>query len=103
MVASLESRKVKLIAFIAALQQEEAMNVLENTIQQLNFNKPKGLAAVTEAELAHFQRPIRAHVTVDDLANEQNWQPIDESKMAAIVKRLDIKEPIELLMSQLKS
>ena len=103
MVANLESRKVKLIAFIAALQQEETMNVFENIIHQLHFNKSKGLATLTKAELTHFKRPIREHITVDDLANEQNWQPIDESKMDAIVKKLDIKEPIELLMSQLKS
>ena len=102
MVANLEFRKVKLIAFIAALQQEETIGVLESTIHQLDFNKPKSLAALTKAELAHFKRPIRENVTVDDLANEQNWQPIDESKMDAIVKKLDIKEPIELLMSQLK-
>ena len=68
MITNIESRKVELIAFIALLQQEEA---------------------------------IRENVTVEDLIKEQNWQPIDENKMDAISKRLDIKEPIELLLSQL--
>ena len=68
MITNIESRKVELIAFIALLQQEEA---------------------------------ISENVTVEDLIKEQNWQPIDENKMDAISKRLDIKEPIELLLSQL--
>ena len=56
---------------------------------------------VFEAEVQYFKRPIRENVTVEELIREQNWQPIDESKMDAIAKRLDIKEPIELLLSQL--
>lgn len=69
MITNIESRKVELIAFIALLQQEEA---------------------------------IRENVTVEDLIKEQNWQPIDENKIDAISNRLNIKEPIELLLSQLK-
>jgi hypothetical protein len=102
MVANIESRKVKLIAFIAALQHEEALNALENMIQQFQFtHKSKGLTTLSKAELTHFKRPIREDVTVEDLAKEQNWQPIDEQKMDAIARKLDIKEPIELLMAQL--
>lgn len=105
MVANFESRKVKLIAFIAALQQEEAMNmnILENIVQQLQFTKTKGLTTLSKAEINHFKRPIREDITVEDLISEQNWQPIDEKKMDAVVKRLDIKEPIELLMAQLNA
>jgi hypothetical protein len=104
MVANIESRKVKLIAFIAALQQEDALNALENMIQQFQFaTKPKSTTTLSKAELTHFKRPIRENITVEELVKEQNWQPIDEQKMDAIVKKMDIKEPIELLMAQLTS
>jgi hypothetical protein len=104
MVATIEYRKVKLIAFIAALQQEETIHALENAVQQFQFAQHNnGLATISQAELSHFQRPIRENITVDDLIKEQNWQPIDEDKMDAIARKLDIKEPIELLMAQLKS
>lgn len=104
MVASIECRKVKLIAFIAQLQQEETINALENTIEQFEFTESNNVSTtITQAELNHFQRPIRENITVEDLVSEQNWQPIDENKMDTIARKLDIKEPIELLMAQLKS
>jgi hypothetical protein len=104
MVATIEYRKVKLIAFIAALQQEETINALENTIEQFEFPESNNVSTtITQAELNHFKRPIRENITVEDLVSEQNWQPIDENKMDTIARKLDIKEPIELLMAQLKS
>ncbi len=103
MITNIESRKVELIAFIALLQQEEAIIAIEKTVQQFKSSKKQYQHIVSEEEVQYFKRPIRENVTVDDLIREQNWQPIDENKMEAIVKRLDIKEPIELLLSQLNS
>ena len=101
MVTNIESRKVELIAFIALLQQEEAISAIEKIVQQFKSSKKQYQHFVSEAEVQYFKRPMRDNVTVEDLIQEQNWQPIDENKMDAISKRLDIKEPIELLLSQL--
>ena len=105
MVTNIESRKVELIAFIALLQQEEAISVIEKTVQEVkSFKKQKHeQQMVSEAEVQYFKRPIRENVTVEELIQEQNWQPINEKKMDAIAKRLNIQEPIELLLSQLKA
>ena len=101
MITNIESRKVELIAFIALLQQEEAISAIEKIVQQFKSSKKLHQHIVSEAEVQYFKRPIRENVTAEELIREQNWQPIDESKMDAIAKRLDIKEPIELLLSQL--
>ncbi len=104
MVTNIESRKVELIAFIVMLQQEEAISAIEKIVQEVKSSKKQKheQQMVSEAEVQYFKRPIRENVTVEELIQEQNWQPIDENKMDAIVKRLDIQEPIELLLSQLK-
>ena len=101
MVTNIESRKVELIAFIALLQQEEAISAIEKIVQHFKSSKKQYQHLVSEAEVQYFKRPIRENVIVEDLIQEQNWQPIDENKMDAISKRLDIQEPIELLLSQL--
>jgi transcriptional regulator of NAD metabolism len=103
MLFNIESRKIELIAFIALLQQEEAINAIEKIVQQYKFygKTEPNLHIVSESDVEYFKRPIRESITVDDLVREQNWKPIDEAKMDALVKKMDIQEPIELLMAQL--
>jgi hypothetical protein len=103
MLFNIESRKIELIAFIALLQQEEAISAIEKIAQQYKFYKETepNLHKVSESDVEYFKRPIRESISVDDLVREQNWKPIDEAKMDALVKKMDIQEPIELLMAQL--
>ena len=105
MNTNIESRKIELIAFIAALQQEEMLLAFEKILRKL---KPKTheiederSSIVSEADIEYYKRPTRKTITVDEIAMEQNWQPIDEAKMDKLVKLMDIQEPIELLLSQL--
>jgi leucyl-tRNA synthetase len=78
-------------------KEAEANGLTEEIIDEIL----KSATTLSKAEMTHFSRPIREDITVEDLAKEQNWQPIDEQKMDAIVKKMGIKEPIELLMAQL--
>jgi hypothetical protein len=100
---NIESRKVELIAFIAQLQQEEAISAIEKVANQYRLYKNinPNQQYVSEAEVQYFKRPIREDISIDDLIKEQNWKPIDEDEMDAIIKKMDIQEPIELLMAQL--
>jgi len=105
MTANIEKRKIDLIAFIAALQQDEAIKAFEKIVKKLkpkNYKKENSESSiVSEADIEYFKRPVRKTITADELAREQNWQPIDEAKMDELVKLMDIQEPIELLLSQL--
>lgn len=105
MTANIGTRKIELITFMAALQQEEAVQAFEKIARKL---KPKtykkeetASLKVSEADIEYFKRPTRKTITADQLAIEQNWQPIDEAKMDELVRLMDIQEPIELLLSQL--
>ena len=106
MVTNIESRKVQLISFIASLQHEEVISAFENIAQQFKLPKYKitesQLSTVSKEDIAYFNRPIRKSISIEELVFEQKWQPIDENEMNDIVKKLDIQEPIELLISQLK-
>ena len=97
MVTNLEARKLALITFIATLQQEEAMSAFEELLNEWGkkTRKPKSKVPKTDVEhptrdktklkvskidVDYFNRPIRVDVNVNDLAKEQNWQPLDEKK-----------------------
>jgi hypothetical protein len=113
MITNLETRKLALITFITTLQQEEAMIAFEQLLNEFasKTRKPKSKvpktrvkpqSRVSKTDVDYFKRPMRADVNVNDLAKEQNWQPIDEKKMDALVQQMAITEPIEFLMAQLK-
>lgn len=104
MVANFEARKIDLIAFIAALQQEESVIAIEKTVKKLKpykLKKQKNTSVVSETDIAYFKRPIPFTITPDELARTQNWKHTDVKEMKAIAKRINIQEPIELLLSQL--
>jgi hypothetical protein len=103
MLFNIESRKIELITFIASLQQEEAISAIEKIAQQYKFYKETepNLHIVSESDVEYFKRPIRDSITVDDIVGEQNWKSLDEAEMDALVKKMDIQEPIELFMAQL--
>ena len=48
-------------------------------------------------------KPIRAFVPLQDLAKEQNYTKTDWKALDKIVEDMDIQEPLELLLEQLKS
>ena len=62
MVTNIESRKVELIAFIALLQQEEAISAIEKIVQEVKSSKKRKQQIVSETEVQYFKRPIRENV-----------------------------------------
>lgn len=103
MVATnIENRKMKLISFIITLQQEDAVAAFERIVPSVKKTvKPTKKAVKNELDLAHFARPIRETITIEELMREQHPDPIDKAKMDAIVKAMNIQEPIEELLAQL--
>ena len=47
-------------------------------------------------------KPIKSTITIEDLIKEQNYQGTDWNKLNLIAENMAIKEPIELLLAQLK-
>lgn len=48
-------------------------------------------------------KPLRKKLRIADLKKEQNYNGINQTKLDALIESLDIQEPIELLLSQLKA
>ena len=47
-------------------------------------------------------KPIKSTITIEELIKEQNYQGTDWNKLNLIAENMAIKEPIELLLAQLK-
>ena len=47
-------------------------------------------------------KPIKSTITIEELTKEQNYEGTDWNKLNLIAENMAIKEPIELLLAQLK-
>ena len=73
-------------------KQTKPLTVNEKLLATLSVNDP----------LRAFLKPMRKHVTIEELAKEQNYKGTDWDKLNAIARDMAIEEPIELLLAQLK-
>jgi hypothetical protein len=103
-IANIENHKMELISFIITLQQEDAIAAFERVVPRIKkkVKSTNRKQDVDSVDLAYFARPVRENITIEELMQEQHNFPIDKTKMDAIVKSLDIQEPIEELLLQLK-
>ena len=46
-------------------------------------------------------KPIRKTITVEDMIREQNYKGFDKAKVDALIKEMDIQDPIEELLNEL--
>jgi hypothetical protein len=51
--------------------------------------------------LNSISRPIKPHLDLEALKKEKNYTGVNKPRFFALIKEIDIMEPIELLMSQL--
>lgn len=98
---SIENRKMELISFIITLQQEDAVAAFERIVKRVKKVAVPTVEQKNELDLAHFARPIRKTITIEELMAEQHSTPINKVRMDSIVKAMDIQEPIEELLALL--
>lgn len=89
---TLEARKYKLIQQITILKSEADLARLEVVFNSLDTD---GLL------LQKLARPMRKHLRVEDLVKEQGFKGVERKKFDALVKELDIKEPIGELLKMI--
>lgn len=116
---NIEQRKAQIIAFIASLQNESTIRSFEDVVKyfekkiaeaetdnivsepQVEYNvRPKNKTVKIDEFLLN-KKPIRKTIDIETLKREQGWKKQDKTKWDALVKELDIQEPIESLISQL--
>ena len=101
---NIESRKMELISFIITLQKEDAVAAFERMVKRVKKVEPSTeISQNNGIDLAHFARPIRQNITIEELMAEQHFTVFDRAGFDQIVKNMDIQEPIEELLAQLTS
>ena len=94
MVAALDTRKIRLIHIIAALDNSR---VLEK-VEQLLFTE---LSAEQKRMLASLVLPIAETTDLQQILKEQHYDGPDKTRFESFVKKLDIHEPVEQLLALL--
>lgn len=93
MTINIQDRKLRLIQRIAALENEQTLSGIE---AQLNSNDE-----TTKDIFNKIIKPTRKQLTIADLIEEQNYQPITKEKFYEKVEKLNIEEPLEDLLLML--
>jgi hypothetical protein len=101
MVTNLAVKKLEMIAFIMEVEQEEVVLAMEAFIQQFKKSKIK-VKRVSAKDIAFFNRPMPTDITIASIVQQQAKPPLDAAKIDAIIRKMAISEPVELLLSQLK-
>ena len=90
---NIDSRKMMLIHQITDLQDESLLGQLE-----VAFKKIKGEDGV----LNQLVRPRRKKLDVEELIKEQKFKGVDRKKFDMLIKEINIKEPVEVLLEGLR-
>jgi hypothetical protein len=90
-----------MIAFIMEVEQEDVVLAMEAFIQQFKKSKIK-VKRVSAKDIAFFNRPMPTDITVASIVQQQAKPPLNAAKIDAIIRKMAISEPVELLLSQLK-
>lgn len=93
MTINIQDRKLRLIQRIAALDNEQALSDIE---AQLDAKVDS-----TNDVFDGIIKPTRKQLTVEDLIEEQNYQPITKEQFYEKVEKLNIEEPLEDLLAML--
>lgn len=88
-MATLETRKYKIISQITALNNESAIQELESLIKKISF------------ELYHSNiiKPIKRNQSVESMISDQKYKGMDRKYLDELVQEMDIKEPIGELIA----
>lgn len=86
------------------------MNVIELIMR---IESEKVLAAIEQEALRHLEsqqtpnvweaaRPIRSNVSLEQIMEEQNYRPISYEEFRALAKEVELDDPIEELLADLR-
>jgi len=107
---TLDTKKIRLVKHITAVQDEAFLDFLEKLFERTKGvgddlgkkGKNKSSLSLTGNEaLAKVLEPIEEKIDLQKILLEQNYRGPDKRRFKRLVKELDIKEPIENLLAML--
>lgn len=90
---TIELLKYNIIQEVTQFKSEWALLKLKQILKEL---------AQEEAQKALLLKPTRQKLVIADLKKEQNYKGANRETINYAIAQMDIQEPIELLLAQLK-
>lgn len=95
MTKNLEDRKYRIIQELIKTEDEALIADLENRLAQGREEAPP------DQVWSSAIKPMRETISVEELASEQNYTPLQRDEFFDLTAALDIQEDIEELLAQL--
>lgn len=95
MVLNLKDRKLKLIQDIINLKTSAALSKIEQQVKLISESE------TSKHNLWEAIKPIKKSVSIEEMIVEQNYTPIKKADFYKKTSKLNIKEPLEDLLSML--
>lgn len=92
-MGDLAERKLELIREISAIEDSAVIQALIGYYQSLKSNRAE--------VLQKFAKPVRERLDPEMLKRQQHFQPYDHDEVMEIIRKIDIPESIDELVSQL--
>jgi hypothetical protein len=90
----IDTLKVKLIARISAISNEEMLHKLEEILSADASADPTDL-------LHRLVRPMPSKLDIETLIVKQGFRGVDRSKFDKLVKKINIQEPLNQLLANI--
>ena len=91
-MSTVQNRKLQLISIILGLNDEQALARIEQ----------EALRAQSKTDPYAAVKPIRSHVTLEQIMEEQQYERISYAAFRQQADELALKEPLEDLLKDLK-
>jgi len=88
-MVTLETRKYNIITQITSLNNELAINELENFIKNITM----------QLYYSNLIKPMKKDLVIDDMIQEQQYIGVNRQYLDSIVQEMDIKETIYELIA----
>ena len=90
---TIEKLKYEILAEIVKTNDEAILNSIKEMLQKVSSDNDL---------FNRIVKPTREKITVEDLIREQNHKGFDRTRFDKLVKELDIQDPIEELLNDLR-
>jgi len=90
---TIDTKKIRLVKYIAAMQDEDFIDLLDRLIEHSQLSEKKSWTSSLQ--------PIRSRQSIADMMREQGYAGFDREKLNSLIKELDIKDQENQLLQQL--
>lgn len=101
MILNIGERKLKMIQAIMNLKDEFSINKIENELADLNQTEFEHNTIEITTDLLELTQPIKEHISLEEMIEQQQYQPIEREAFFEKAAKIDIQEPIEELLEML--